>query len=46
MFWTDKGIVDKIERATLTGENRVTIVQAPAQIYDPTGITIDYTNHR
>lgn len=46
MFWTDWGVVDKIERATLAGEDRQTLIASPQRVYRPTGITVDYVGDR
>ncbi len=44
LIWTDWGSQDKIEVATLAGENRRPLVET--NLVDPSGLTIDYTSER
>ena len=44
MFWTDLGVNKKIERASLNGGHRVTIVTT--YLYHPNGIELDTGNKR
>lgn len=41
MFWTDWGVVPRVESAWMDGTGRRTI--AYTQLYWPNGLTIDYT---
>lgn len=41
LFWTDSGVVSKIECSDLLGENRITIIDT--DIKHPRGLTIDYS---
>ena len=44
LFWTDSGRAPKIERSSLSGEDRV--VLASTGTYQPNGITVDYGAQR
>lgn len=44
MFWTDYGVVGKIETASMNGDERRTLHFS--EISQPNGITIDYTSER
>ena len=44
MFWTDWGSNARIERATMHGENRRTIVAS--DLTWPNGITVDFTGNK
>jgi len=44
MFWTDWGAVARLERATLSGLSRRTLVDV--DIIQPMGVTIDYNEER
>ena len=44
MFWSDWGVTAKIERSTLGGESRKTIVSG--RLVRPNGIAIDYKNKK
>ena len=44
VYWTDWGIESKLERATLGGDGRATLLSRG--IIRPTGVTIDYATHR
>ncbi|XP_072180611.1 uncharacterized protein [Diadema setosum] len=44
LFWTDYGEPAMIERATLAGKNRTTIIDT--DLFSPNGITVDYETDR
>jgi len=44
MFWSDLGAVPKIERATLSGTQRINFLDT--DIDKPLGLTIDYVEDR
>ncbi|XP_072047221.1 low-density lipoprotein receptor-related protein 5-like [Amphiura filiformis] len=44
IFWTDWGRSPKIERASLSGENRIVLINTG--VYQPNGITVDYGAQR
>ena len=44
MFWTDWGLIPKIERATLIGDQRLVI--ATTNLYFPNGLDLDRGNQR
>ena len=44
LFWTDWGSSPKIERSSLSGENRQTIISA--DIVWPNDVAVDYTSNR
>ena len=47
VFWTDWGLDPKVERASLSGEDRKTLASSPnQQITWPNGITTDYVGKK